>query len=115
MRSGSPFLLVVHAADGPRTGEAAVILRGVDGKEIRLTRDDLQKLPRTELEVADHRGKKGRYSGVALRVFLDKLKVPKGEAFRGEWMRAFVVVEAADDYRAIFALPSWIPASPTAW
>jgi hypothetical protein len=40
---------------------------------------------------------------------LDKLKVPKGEAFRGEWMRAFVVVEATDDYRAIFALPELDP------
>jgi len=100
---------LLRAVDGPKTDEATVTLRGVDGKEIRLTRDDLQKLPRTELEVADHRGKKGRYSGVALRLLLDKLKVPKGEAFRGEWMRAFVVVEATDDYRAIFALPEWDP------
>jgi hypothetical protein len=100
---------MLRAAESPKTDEAAVILRGVDGKTISVSRDELQKLPRTELDAADHRGKKGRYSGVALRVLLDKLKVPKSEGIRGEWMRAFVVVEAGDDYRAIFALPELDP------
>ncbi len=99
----------VCAADGPKSGEATVILRGIDGKEIRLSRDDLKKLPRTEIEAADHRGKKSRYAGVALRTLLDKLKVPRGEGFRGEWMRALLAVEATDDYRAIFALPELDP------
>ena len=62
----------------------------LNGKSIRLTRSDLKKLPRTELEAVDHRGHKARYSGVALRALLDKLNVPHGEAVRGEWMRAFV-------------------------
>ncbi len=71
----------VCAADGPKSGEATVILRGIDGKGIRLSRDDLKKLPRTEIEAADHRGKKSRNAGVALRTLLDKLKVPRGEGF----------------------------------
>jgi hypothetical protein len=100
---GRPRQTALVAADSPK-GEAAVVLRGVDGKELRLTRDDLQKLPRTEIEATDHHGKKGRYSGVALRALLDKLKVPTGAGFRGEWLRAFLVVDATDDYRAIFAL-----------
>lgn len=99
---------VARAADAAKS-DAAVILRGVDGKTVRLTRDDLKKLPRTELEAVDHRGHKARYSGVALRALLDKLNVPRGEAFRGEWMRAFVLVEATDEYRAIFALAELDP------
>jgi len=98
-----------RAADSPKPDEPAVILRGVDGKTVQLTRSELQKLPRTELEAVDHRGHKSRYSGVAIRELLDKLKVPRGEAVRGEWMRAFVEVEATDDYRAIFALPELDP------
>jgi hypothetical protein len=90
-------------------GEAVVVLRTVAGKTLRLTRDDLRKLPRTELEATDHRGHKNHYAGVALRVLLDKLGVPRGEAFRGEWMRAFLVIEAADEYRVIFALPELDP------
>jgi hypothetical protein len=97
-----------RAADNAKS-EPSVILRGVDGKTVRLTRSELQKLPRTELEAADHRGHKARYSGVALRTLLDKLNVPHGEAVRGEWMRAFVIVEAADEYRAIFALAELDP------
>jgi hypothetical protein len=97
-----------RGADAAKS-DATIVLRGVDGKEIRLTRSELQKLPRTELEAVDHKGRKSRYSGVAMRAILDKLKVPRGEAFRGEWMRAFVLVEATDDYRAIFALPELDP------
>lgn len=98
-----------RAADDAKSDALAVVLRGLNGKTIRLTRADLQKLPRTELEAVDHRGRKSRYAGVTLRVLLDKLNVPRGEDFRGEWMRAFVVVDAADDYRAIFALPELDP------
>jgi hypothetical protein len=99
----------LRAADAPKAEEPTLVLRGVDGKVIRLSRDDLQKLPRTELEAADHRGHKSRYAGVSLRTLLDKLKVPRGEGVRGEWMRAFLVVDAADDYRAIFAVPELDP------
>jgi hypothetical protein len=97
------------AAEDGKSDAAAVILRGNDGKPVRLTQADLQKLPRTELETVDHRGNKAKFSGVALRVLLDKLNVPRGEALRGEWMRAFVVVDAADDYRAIFAIAELDP------
>jgi hypothetical protein len=111
--AGSPFAALRAADDqkaaDPKAAEPAVVLRGIDGKTIRLSREELQKLPRTEIEAADHRGNKSRYAGVSLRTLLDKLKVPRGEGFRGEWMRAFVVVEATDDYRAIFAIPELDP------
>jgi len=96
------------AADA-KTDAATVVLRAVDGKTVRLTQSDLKKLPRTEFEAVDHRGNKARYSGVALRALLDKVGVPHGEALRGEWMRAFVIVDAADDYRAIFAIAELDP------
>jgi hypothetical protein len=97
------------AAADAKSDAAAVVLRAADGKTVRLTQSDLKKLPRTEVETVDHRGNKAKYSGVALRALLDKLNVPHGEALRGEWMRAFVVVDAADDYRVIFAMAELDP------
>jgi hypothetical protein len=105
----APQCTALRAAEDSKAEEPTLILRGVDGKAIRLSREDLQKLPRTELEAADHRGHKSRYAGVALRTLLDKLKVPRGEGIRGEWLRAFLVVDAIDDYRAIFAVPELDP------
>jgi hypothetical protein len=101
--------VAVGRAAEETTTEAAVVLHGLGGKTLRLTRSDLMKLPRTEVDATDHRKNKNHYSGVALRVLLDKLGVPRGEAFRGEWMRAFLVVEANDEYRVIFALPELDP------
>jgi hypothetical protein len=106
---GASRSTTLRAADGPKAGDAVLLLRGVDGKAIRLSREDLQKLPRTELDAADHRGNKSRYAGVSLRTLLDKLKVPRGEAVRGEWLRAFLVIDAIDDYRAVFAVPELDP------
>jgi hypothetical protein len=106
------LLLMPAAAGNAAKGadrEPAVLLRGLGGKSLQLTRSDLMKLPRTELDATDHRGHKNHYAGVALRVLLDKLNVPRGEAFRGEWLRAFLVIDAADDYRVIFALPELDP------
>src|ERR1700732_3874518 len=71
------------AADKPH--EAVLILQGTTGEPIRLTGGDLKKLPRTEVEAVDHGGNKARYSGVPLRVLLDKVGVPQGEKFRGKW------------------------------
>jgi hypothetical protein len=94
---------------GAEPQTASVVLRSADGKTVRLSLDDLKKLPRTELEATDHRGNKAKYSGVSLRVLLDKMNVPRGEAVRGEWMRAFVAVDATDDYRAIFSIAELDP------
>jgi hypothetical protein len=90
--------------------EAVVLLQGTTGAPIRLTEGDLKKLPRSEVEAVERGGNKARYSGVALRVLLDKVGVPQGEKFRGKWIGSFVVVDALDDYRAVFALAELDPA-----
>ena len=96
------------ADDKPR--EAVLVLQGTTGEPIRLTEGDLKKLPRTEVEAVDHAGNKARYSGVPLRVLLDKVGVPQGEKVRGKWIGSFVAVDALDDYRAVFGLAELDPA-----
>jgi hypothetical protein len=92
-----------------KTDAAAVTLRGADGKTVRLTLSDLKSLPRTEVEAVDRLGNKAKYSGVALRALLDKVGVPRGESLRGEWLRAYIVVDAEDDYRVTFAMAELDP------
>jgi hypothetical protein len=43
-------------------------------------------------------------------VLLDKAGVPAGDKLRGKWIGSFVVVEAIDGYRAVFALAELDPA-----
>ena len=99
----------LSAAD-EKPNEAVLVVQGTTGEPIRLTAGDLKKLPRVEVEAVDHRGNKSRYSGVPLRVLLDKVGVPQGDKVRGKWIGSFVAVDALDDYRAVFALAELDPA-----
>jgi Oxidoreductase molybdopterin binding domain len=96
-----------RAADQPP--EAVLLLQGTLGAPIRITESEFKKLPHVEVEAVDHGGHKGRYSGVPLRVLLDKLDVPRGEKLRGHWLGTYVAVDALDDYRAFFALAELDP------
>src|ERR1700722_12594894 len=81
-----------RAADQPP--EAVLLLQGTLGAPIRITESEFKKLPHVEVEAVDHGGHKGRYSGVPLRVLLDKLDVPRGEKLRGDWLGANLAGQA---------------------
>jgi len=93
-----------------KSKEAALVLQGTTGKPIRITASEVKSLPHIEIETADHKGTKTKFSGVPIRALLDKIGVPHGEDLRGEWLRAFVTVDADDDYRAVFSLVEFDPA-----
>ncbi len=90
--------------------EAVLILQGTTGDPIRITESEFKKLPHVEVDVVDHHGQKGHFSGVPLRTLLDKVGVPQGEKLRGHWLGAYVTVDALDDYRAVYALAELDPA-----
>lgn len=46
----------------------------------------------------------GRFSGVALGELLRLVDVPRGDSLRGPALATYVLIEAADGYRALFAL-----------
>lgn len=113
--AGSVVLLPAGgcAAEDVASGEPAVQILGATGKPVNVTAGELKKLPRTMVETTDRLGRPVKYSGVALTHLLVKAKVPQGEELRDEWMRALVLVEAADEYRVVFALPEFDPAFAT--
>lgn len=77
---------------------------------LKLSAADLAKLPRQTVSAKDHDGKTASFEGVALVEVLRLAGVEFGEKLRGKSLALFLVVEAADGYRAVFALPELDPA-----
>ena len=80
----------------------------VDGqvdKPLSLSAEDIGRMPRRTLEAKDHQGRLIRFEGVALTDVLKAAGAPLGDRLRGPHLAKFLVVEAADNYRAVFALP----------
>ena len=65
---------------------------------------ELAKLPRVSFSVMDH-GTKATFEGTELRHILAAVDVAAGEKLRGKELASYILVEAADGYRALFALP----------
>jgi DMSO/TMAO reductase YedYZ molybdopterin-dependent catalytic subunit len=87
---------------------AADFLLRVNGEvahPLNLTADDWKKFPRRSVRAKDHDGKEYEFEGVELGEILKLAGVKFGEALRGKDLALFLVVEAADHYRAVFALP----------
>jgi DMSO/TMAO reductase YedYZ molybdopterin-dependent catalytic subunit len=80
-------------------------VNGEVARPLNLTADDWKKLPRRSVRAKDHDGKESEYEGVELGEILKLVGVKSGEALRGNDLALFLVVEAADHYRAVFALP----------
>lgn len=77
---------------------------------LKLSAADLAKLPRQTVSAKDHDGKTATFEGVALVEILRLAGVEFGEKLRGKSLALFLVVDAADGYRAVFALPELDPA-----
>ena len=79
-----------------------------DGKQTVLQRADIEALPHTK---APGRGAVPvTYEGVLLRAVLEKAGVDLDQGLRGKRMALCLLVEAADGYRAVIALPEISPA-----
>lgn len=109
-------LLIAPAAFGqsvqPNAPAPDVLLQvgGEVERPLKLTAADLMKLPRRTVSAKDHGGKEAAFEGVELVEVLKLAGVKFGEGLRGKSLALFLVVEAADNYRAVFALPELDPA-----
>lgn len=74
-------------------------------QQLNLNAADLSKLPRRKTRAKDHGGAESEFEGVALAEILKLAGAPAGEQLRGDKLALFLLVEAADNYRAVFALP----------
>jgi hypothetical protein len=86
----------------PDIGPATITVSGLGGRSIELTMADMGSFPQHTVKAADH-GVPVTFDGVLLKDLLAKVDVPVGEAFHRTAAEYYVVVGAADGYRAVFA------------
>ncbi|MBV8518695.1 MAG: molybdopterin-dependent oxidoreductase [Acidobacteria bacterium] len=80
---------------------ARVVVRGPSGAKT-FTAAELAALPQTTVTIDEH-GKRGTFRGTELAHLLTAAGAPSGEKLRGKAIASYVLVEAADGYRAVFA------------
>jgi len=74
------------------------------GKQTVLTRSDIEALPHTNVTIGAS-DTSATFVGVSLKAVLEKAGVSFGESLRGKRLASCLLVEAADGYRVVFALP----------
>ncbi|HSZ63922.1 MAG TPA: molybdopterin-dependent oxidoreductase [Terriglobales bacterium] len=79
------------------------------GKQTVLTRADVEALPRVKVTTSAA-SSSATFDGVALNSVLEKAGVALGETMKGKRMASYLLAEAADGYRVVFALPEIDPA-----
>ncbi|MGH9834612.1 MAG: molybdopterin-dependent oxidoreductase [Blastocatellia bacterium] len=106
------LLAAVASAQTTQTAAPAVSLSvsGEVEKPLKLTAADLAKLPQRSIRAKGHDGKEAEFTGVPLVEVLKLAGVKFGEDLRGKNLALYLLVEAADGYRAVYALPELDPA-----
>ncbi|MGA7631052.1 MAG: molybdopterin-dependent oxidoreductase [Terriglobales bacterium] len=79
------------------------------GKQTILARADLEALPHVKITTGSS-SSPATFEGVSLDSVLEKAGVGLGETMKGKRMASYLLVEAADGYRVVFALPEIDPA-----
>ena len=79
-----------------------------DGKQTVLSRADLEALPHVKVQATAH-DVSATFEGVAVKTVLEKAGVAFGEGMRGKRLASCLLVEAADGYRVVIALPEMDP------
>ena len=86
------------------------VLLTVGGKvehPLSLTRADLEKFTRQTMKIKSRDGKERKYEGVSVGDILLKVGVEFGEALHQEAAATYLLAEATDGYRVVFALPEF--------
>jgi hypothetical protein len=94
----------------PATPRALVSVKGDVERPLDFTPEQFAELPRQSVKTKDHDGKDAVYEGVALVELLKAAGLKFGPDLRGKALASYLVVEASDGYRAVFALPELDPA-----
>jgi DMSO/TMAO reductase YedYZ molybdopterin-dependent catalytic subunit len=104
-----PFLLFLALTV---SAQETIAVRGSVAHPLTLTRADLAAMPREKATVTDPHSKATRaFEGVLLSEILGKAGVPLGEHLRGKALAVYVLVEATDGYRVVYAIAELDPAT----
>jgi DMSO/TMAO reductase YedYZ molybdopterin-dependent catalytic subunit len=84
-------------------------VQGEVPRPLAVSAAEFAKLPRQAVRAQGHDRVESQFEGVALFEVLSRAGVPFGKELRGQAMALYLVVEASDGYRAVFALPELDP------
>jgi hypothetical protein len=79
------------------------------GKQVVLARADVEALPYVKVTTSAS-GESATFEEVALEAVLEKAGVAFGQTLKGKRLASCLLVEAADGYRVVIALPELDPA-----
>jgi hypothetical protein len=74
------------------------------GKQVVLGRNDIEALPRVKA-TADNSSGPATFEGATLKSVLERAGAGFGESLKGKRLASCLIVEAADGYRVVIALP----------
>lgn len=86
-----------------------IIVQNGASAPVKITAGEIAAMPHRRATVESH-GKRVSYEGVPLASLLEKAGVRFGETLRGKRLATYLLAEAADGYRVVFALPELDPA-----
>ncbi len=95
-------------ADSPATN-ATLHVNGEVEHPLQLSGAEIAKLPRHTGRAIDHGGAEATFEGTPLVEILRLAGVKLGEKLRGHEMTTYVLVTAADNYQAVFAVAELDP------
>jgi len=91
------------------TVSARLIVSGDIPSRLELKAEDLAKMPRVTVSVADQDGTKIEYEGVPLREILKRAGAPMEKELRGKALASYVLAKAHDGYQVVFTLAEVAP------
>ncbi|HXY32570.1 MAG TPA: molybdopterin-dependent oxidoreductase [Gemmatimonadaceae bacterium] len=71
---------------------------------LTLSPSEIAAMPHVSARATDHSGKAATYDGVPLTAILERAGVTFGATLRGPRLASYIVIDAADGYRAVFAI-----------
>ena len=88
-------------------GQTSPVLLTVSGDlpmPLKLTADDLSKMPRQAVTVEEPDGSKVTYEGVSLLEVLQRAGAPLGGQLRKQALASYILAKAKDGYQVVFTL-----------
>lgn len=104
-----PGLLLVLVFGSPTLYCQQLTVETASGKQ-ELTRADIEGLPHLKVSASGHSSLPVMFEGVTLQSVLEKAGITFGESMKGKRLASCLLVEAADGYRVVIALPELDPA-----
>ena len=102
-------ILSLFAAAALCQPQSSLLVEGIGGSSVTLSVADIAKLPPKTVTAADH-GTEVTFAGALLSDVLGKVTLPLGEKFHSTGASYYLLVEARDGYKTVFA---WAELDPS--